>query len=779
MNLNPQDILRLTEQNIRAMYHTEPAQADAHQLHNALGGAVMALIAPDWMRTTQTRAQGKQAAYLSAEYLTGRLVYNNLLCLGALEEVKALFAARGMDLAKLEDIEDDAFGNGGLGRLAACFLDSAATLDVPLTGYGLRYRYGLFYQYFENGFQKEAPDDWARLGDPWSVRRDDLKVIVPIEGMPVSTVPYDMPVIGYQNGVVGTLRLWQTESLREIDFEAFNDQRYQQAAKDKNGAEDIVKFLYPNDTKPAGKLLRLKQQYVLSSASLQDMLRTYRQRWGQDYTHFAECWAVQLNDTHPTLAIPELIRLLMLDHVTFEDALAIAKEIFAYTNHTVMQEALEKWDRKLLRRLSPDILDILDRIDLAMRDELAGRMTPAMGIRQGSLIHMANLAMYGGHAVNGVARIHTEILRQDVLKDWHQVCPDHFSNKTNGITQRRWLGLCNPALTAMMNEAAGADVLSEPEKMSALAARADDAAALDKFMAIKQANKRELARVIRERENIDLPDSFLFDVQVKRLHEYKRQLMNAFSVISLYEGLRDGSVRDFAPTAFIFGAKAAPGYRRAKAIIYFINRIAAIVNRDPKTRDLLRVAFVHNYDCSYAEKIIPAAEVSEQISPAGTEASGTGNMKLMMNGAVTLGTMDGANIEIVEKAGLENNYIFGATVEEINRLRADYDPNTLYKKDARLKRAMDWLIDGHIPDSDGMLAELHDALLKGASWHKPDHYFVCLDFEPYLDAKLRANHDYTDRKAFARKCLLNAANAGSFSSDRTIREYAREIWGLG
>ena len=776
MPINPQDILSLTGQNVRAMYHKELKEADAHQLHNALGSAVMALIAPDWMNTNARRENKRQAAYLSAEYLTGRLVYNNLLCLGVLRETEALFEAQGVDLAAMEEVEDDAFGNGGLGRLAACFLDSAATLDTPLTGYGLRYRYGLFYQYFEGGFQKEAPDDWSRLGDPWSIRRDDLKVIVPIAGLPVSAVPYDMPVIGYRNGVVGTLRLWQTESLHEVDFVTFNAQRYQLAASDKNRAEDIVKFLYPNDTRPAGKLLRLKQQYVLSSASLQDMLRSYRARYGHDYTHFAECYAVQLNDTHPTLAIPELIRLLMLDQVSFGDALEIAKATFAYTNHTVMQEALEKWDIRLLRLLSPEIAEILLRTDRAMREELAGRMAESMGIRQGKRIHMANLAMYGGHAVNGVARIHTEILKNDVLRDWYAVVPDHFSNKTNGITQRRWLGLCNPALTDLMNEAAGTDVLLHPEKMAALAARADDAVTLDRILAIKQDNKRELARVIKAQEGVVLPEEFIFDIQVKRLHEYKRQLMNAFSVIALYEGLKDGSIRDFTPTAFVFGAKAAPGYDRAKAIIYFINSITGIINRDPAMRDLLRVVFVHNYDCSYAEKIIPAAEVSEQISPAGTEASGTSNMKLMMNGAVTLGTMDGANIEIVEKAGLENNYIFGATVADIERIRDSYAPMDFYKKDAVLRRAMDWLIDGHVADPNGALRELYDSLLVGASWHKPDHFFICLDFEPYLAAKLRVNADYINHRAFARKCLLNAANAGSFSSDRTIREYAQDIW---
>ncbi len=777
--IDPQDILRMTEENVRAMYHTELGCADAHQLHNALGRAVMTLIAPTWMATAARRAEGRQAAYLSAEYLTGRLVYNNLLCLGVLPETRALFAAKGVDLACMEDVEDDAFGNGGLGRLAACFLDSAATLDAPLIGYGLRYRYGLFYQYFEDGRQREAPDDWSRLGDPWSVRRDDLKVIVPIEGLPVSAVPYDMPVIGYQNGVIGTLRLWQTESLHEVDTDAFNDQRYQLASKDKNGAEDIVKFLYPNDTRPAGKLLRLRQQYVLSSATVQDMLRAYRAKHGSDYTQLAACWTAQLNDTHPTLAIPELIRLLMLDRVPFAQALGIARATFAYTNHTVMQEALEKWDLRLLRRLSPAIADILVRVDAAMREDMGPRMTEGMGIRQQGAIHMANLAMYGGHAVNGVARIHTDILRRDVLKDWYAAVPDHFSNKTNGITQRRWLGLCNPALTALMNEAAGDDVLRAPEKMAALADCASDAPTLERMLDIKSANKRELARVIRQREGVELPDGFVFDVQIKRLHEYKRQLMNALSIIAIYEGIRDGSLTDLTPTAFIFGAKAAAGYVRAKSIIYFINSVAKRINADPAVRDLLRVVFVHNYDCSYAEKIIPAAEISEQISPAGTEASGTSNMKLMMNGAVTLGTMDGANIEIVERAGAENNYIFGATVEDIARIRDSYDPNALYRQDARLRQALDWLIDGHVADPDGGLRELHDAILKGASWHRPDHYYTCLDFEPYLEAKLRANREYRDRPAFARKCLLNAAHAGAFSSDRTIREYADEIWRLG
>ena len=779
MRIDPTELYRLTEKNVLSACHVPLEQADAHQLHNALGAAVMEQITPEWIQSEKKRGQGRQAAYLSAEYLVGRLVTNNLLSLGVLKETRKVFKDHGVDLDLLEDIEDDAFGNGGLGRLAACFLDSAAALELPLTGYGLRYRYGLFYQYFEDGRQMEAPDDWSRRGDPWSVRREDRAVIVPIKGMPVRAVPYDMPVIGYQNDTVGTLRLWQTESLREIDFEAFNAQDYRKASAGKNSAEDIVKFLYPNDSRPSGKLLRLKQQYVLSSASLQDMLRSYRERHQNDYSHFADEYAIQLNDTHPTLSIPELIRLLTGDGVSFDEAVAIAQKTFAYTNHTVMQEALEKWDLRLIRRLNDDIAMIIIALDKKMQDDLAARglpLTNGMRIRQGQTIHMANLAMYMTFAVNGVAMLHTDILRKNVLRDWYAVCPDHFRNKTNGITQRRWLGLCNPGLTDMMNRAAGADVLKTPDRMIALKSRLDSAA-ISEFTAIKTQKKEALARVILDREGVRIPADFMFDVQIKRLHEYKRQLLNAFSIIALYEGLKDGTVKDFYPTAFIFGAKAAAGYRRAKGIIYFINSIADIINQDEEVNDRLRVCFVHNYDCSYAEKIIPAADVSEQISPAGTEASGTGNMKLMMNGAVTLGTMDGANIEIVEAAGAENNYIFGATVADIAKIADKYDPAALYEKDPVLRRAVDWLIDGHVKDDDGVLRELYDALLKGASWHKPDHYYLFLDFRAYMEAKLRVNHDYgADRDGFARKCLINAASAGRFSSDRTIAEYAEDIW---
>ncbi len=774
------DILKLTRQNVLALYHKELNEANAHELHNALGGAVMALIAPDWKKTEEARQHGRQASYLSAEYLVGRLVSNNLLCLGVLDETEKLFAEAGAPLTAMEEIEDDAFGNGGLGRLAACFLDSAASLRLPLTGYGLRYRYGLFYQYFEDGYQKEAPDDWSRYGDPWSIRREDRAVIVPIRGLPVRAVPYDMPVIGNKNGYIGTLRLWQTESLSEIDFAAFNDQKYKAASAGKNAAEDIVKFLYPNDTTRAGKLLRLKQQYVLSSASLQDMLRDYEERHGQDYSAFASEYAVQLNDTHPTLAIPELIRLLENRGVTFEDALAIARKTFAYTNHTVMQEALEKWDLSLLRSLSPEIAAIIRQIDAFARRELGEAFfekAPECVLTDGKRAHMANLAVYCSFAVNGVAAIHTEILKNDLFHAWHSLYPDRIQNKTNGITQRRWLGLCNPELTHWLNRLTGSDVIKDPMALNLLKDRINDDTARE-FLNIKQVKKEQLSSLLQKREGVLLPPDFIFDVQIKRLHEYKRQLLNILSIIAIYEGLKDGSIKDFTPTAFLFGAKAAPGYVRAKAVIRLINKAAEIINEDEETNDRLRVLFVHNYDCSYAEKIIPAADVSEQISPAGTEASGTGNMKLMMNGAVTLGTMDGANIEIVEQAGLQNNYIFGATVDKINAIRKTYDPNEYIKASPRLASALSWLKNGPIPDEDGSLRELYDALTIGASWHKPDHYFLALDFDSYLDAKLLVNREYTDRIQFAKKALYNIAGSGIFSSDRTIRQYAEEIWAI-
>ena len=779
--MNAKQIVDTAARRLRTEAHKDWADASAWEIHNALSGAAMEAIAPLWTQKEQARAGSRQAYYLSMEFLVGRLIYNNLYCMGLLEEVRALLQEKGVDLAILEDIEDDAFGNGGLGRLAACFLDSAVTCGVPLTGYGLRFRYGLFKQSFVDGFQHEEPDDWSRFGDPWSVRRLDQAVVVKMRTGDVLAIPYDMPIIGFGAKNVGTLRLWQTESLHEMDFALFNQQDYRRAAAGKNQAEDITKFLYPNDTKFAGRQLRVKQQYVLVSATMQDILRAYRQRHGSDYSFFAKEVAAQLNDTHPTMAIPEMIRLLGEDGVPFEEAFLITRDTFAYTNHTVMQEALEKWDLSLLNTVCPEIVAIMRRIDARFRKEmkrLGQEVTPSLCIILDGRVHMAWLATYASHAVNGVAELHSEILKKDVFAPWYALYPERFQNKTNGITQRRWLGLCNPELTALAASRIGPKFITDLDQLRRLQPLIDDDLCRE-FQAVKRLKKEQLCDEIRKREGVILSPDMVFDVQVKRLHEYKRQFMNALSILAMYDLMKRGELQDLPPVAVIFGAKAAPGYDRAKAVIHLINMIADQVNADPDTADRLKVVFVQNYNCSWAEKIIPAADISEQISPAGTEASGTGNMKLMLNGAVTLGTFDGANVEIVEEAGRENNYIFGATVEELEAIKDTYDPNEIYASNELLARALDRLIDGTVPDEDGRLAELHDAILKGASWHKPDHYYVMKDFDSYLTAKLQSIRDAgapgTD---FARKALMNVASAGKFSSDRTIRQYAKEIWNV-
>ena len=779
--MNAKQLLKDAEMRLMTECHKDLAHASAYELHNAVSGAAMDAIAPLWSRKESERFQRRQAAYLSMEFLVGRLVYNNLYCMGVLDEVKDLLKEKGIDIAVMEDVEDDAFGNGGLGRLAACFLDSAVTCGIPLTGYGLRFRYGLFKQDFVNGKQVELPDDWSKFGDPWSIRRPDEAVVVSMKTGNVLAVPYDMPVIGFGAKNIGTLRLWQTESLHEVDFAIFNNQDYAKAAADKNKAEDITKFLYPNDTKKEGRQLRVKQQYVLVSATMQDILRAYRKRHGSDYSFFSDEVAAQLNDTHPTMAIPELIRLLMEDGVTFEEAFLIARKTFAYTNHTVMQEALEKWDLSLLSSVCPRIVSIIRKIDSRFRREMkkAGKeITPSLCIILDGRVHMAEMAVYATHATNGVAALHTEILKNDVFSDWYHLYPERFQNKTNGITQRRWLGLCNPELAGLITDQIGSGFETDLDRLKLLIPRINKSLC-GRFMKVKRLKKEQLCAEISRREGILLNPDMVFDVQVKRLHEYKRQFMNALSILAIYDQLKRGQLKDLPPVAFIFGAKAAPGYDRAKAVIHWINMIADKVNNDPKTKDRLKVVFVRNYNCSWAEKIIPAADISEQISPAGTEASGTGNMKLMLNGAVTLGTFDGANVEIVEEAGRENNYIFGATVEELNQIKDTYNPVSIYRENALLRRAMDTLIDGTFPDEDGRLAELHDAILKGASWHKPDHYFVMKDFGDYYEKKLQAIRDAKqDETAFARKCLMNVACAGKFSSDRTIRQYAREIWNV-
>lgn len=771
------NIMESIEFALKQNHQVSLMDATTAQLHDALSGVVMGAIANRWYESRHSHERAREAYYFSAEYLVGRTVYNNLFVLDILTEVKNAFEERGLDITMFEDIEDAALGNGGLGRLAACFLDSAATLDLPLDGYGIRYKYGLFKQSFCDGFQVESADDWQRQGDPWSRRRETHEVTVRFADMSVRAVAYDMPVLGYGTDNIGTLRLWQSEAMQDFDFRLFNDQEYALAVLEKNAVEDITRVLYPNDSTEAGKKLRLKQQYFLSSASLQDIIYRFK-RESRPIDSFAEHVAIQLNDTHPTVSIPELIRLLMKEGISFNRAFEIASQTFSYTNHTVMAEALEKWDVSLFKSVLPEVFDIIYQINAKLCGELMARRMDCskMSIIQGKTIHMANLAVYCSRYVNGVAELHTEILKNDVLKDWYAIYPERFQNKTNGITQRRWLGLCNPELCDFLDARIGKGYLGDLERISALREHLSDDDVVV-FNEIKRMKKQQLSKLIEAREGVVLPPDFIFDVQVKRMHEYKRQLLNAFGILDTYFGLKDGRITEFTPTAYIFGAKAAPGYIRAKAIIKYINELAKLINNDPAVNDKMRVVFVQNYNCSYAEHIIPAADVSEQISPAGTEASGTGNMKLMLNGAVTLGTYDGANVEIVEQAGAENNYIFGASVQELNELRSHYVPKTIYDYEPRVRRVVDSLIDGTLSDDNsGAFADLHRALLTGNDWQKADYYFVLYEMLSFCERRMELNCEYRDRIAFGRKCLVNIASSAKFSSDRTIREYAQDIW---
>ena len=760
--------------------------ASPQQLHDALGKTVMEMFADRWETSRQQHLSKRRAAYLSMEFLVGRAVYNNLLVLGIYDEADAAFRELGLDLADLEEIEDAALGNGGLGRLAACFLDSAATLGLPLDGYGIRYKYGLFRQSIVDGFQREDIDDWTKYGDPWSVRCEEDTVLIEYSGQTVKAVPYDMPIFGFRTENVGTLRLWQAEPVKEFDFDVFNRQDYLEASKEKIYAEDISRVLYPNDDTDEGKKLRLKQQYFFSCASLTDIIRKHKARYGT-LDNLADYISVQLNDTHPVISIPELIRQLVDNEgFTFEKALEMAKRIFNYTNHTVMQEALEKWRTDLVEELLPRIYAIIIQINEALIADMYGAGVPKektdrIRIIKGGLIHMADMACYASSHINGVAEIHTQILKDTVLSDWFSLYPERFRNETNGITQRRWIALCNRELSALITELLGDDGwINDLDRLKELARFADDENVLRRFIDIKQGKKRQLADFIKAHDGIDVDENSVFDIQIKRLHEYKRQLLNAFSILWIYYGIKDGSIQNFPPTTFIFGAKSAPGYRRAKAIIKFINEVGRVVSEDKDTRDLIKVVFVQNYNVSYAEKLVAAADISEQISTAGTEASGTGNMKLMLNGAVTLGTYDGANIEIVQEAGEENNYIFGARVEDLEKIVPEYDSRSIFANDAMIRKVVSSLIDGTVSDGgSGDFRELYTALLDGASWHAPDHYYLLGDVRDYVETKLRCIRDYgSDRPGFARKQWLNMCNAGKFSSDRTIADYAENIWGI-
>lgn len=749
---------------------TDFERANGKELYKAVSLAILANLHGEWERSNVKHE--KRCGYFSAEFLVGRAIFSNLLNLGILQEVRAALATRGVELYDFEEVEDAALGNGGLGRLAACFLASAATHDIPLDGYGLRYRYGLFKQKFENGFQREEADDWLEWGDPWSVRHEKERVKVDFADGSVFAVPYDMPVIGYRSGVINTLRLWQSEPIEKFNFTAFDEMRGKEIAEKNFQATQITDVLYPNDNTDEGKTLRFRQQYFLVSASLQDTIKKQKEA-GRDLTRLNKYRVFQLNDTHPVLAIPELIRILEKEGMGFDEAFEICKKVFRFTNHTILGEALEKWRGETVRAVVPEIWEIILKIQAQAKHD--GLNEEKTFIVKDDVVHMANLAVFVCEKVNGVAKIHTGILKENTFRDWYALYPDKFVNVTNGITPRRWFLLNNPLMSSEITARIGAEWEKDLTKIKEIEAFIEDKEFRKKFTEIKLKNKRRLAEYISRREGIAIDERFIFDVQIKRLHEYKRQLLNAFSVLYIYNALKKGELSTFKPTAVIFGAKSAPGYYKAKAIIKFINEIAKKVNADEETNGKLKVVFVQNYNVSYAEKIVCAADISEQISMAGMEASGTGNMKFMLNGTVTLGTLDGANVEICEEAGMENNYIFGATVKEVTAVKKAYDPQKILAKNPALKAVVESLIDGTFDDNQtGMFKAIYESLTCGDD---PDQYLVLYDFEEYLRTKLALIEEYGSAE-FTTKCLKNMASAGKFSADRSVKEYAKNIWKL-
>ena len=767
MKFDQKAFLDGVERVLHAEYACDLKTAGKFELYNAVSRAVMEEIFTDW--NNEKNSPRRRCGYFSAEFLMGRAIYSNLMNLGILDEVGAALASVGEDVKQFEEVEDAALGNGGLGRLAACYLESAASKDIALDGYGIRYRYGLFRQTFVDGYQHEEGDDWLRWGDPWSVRVDRDAVLVRFADQTVRAVPYDMPVFGYKNGVVNTLRLWQSEPVQAFDFASFNEMKGEVKATENFNATKITDVLYPNDNTMVGKILRLRQQYFMVSASLQDIVRKFKAS-GKSLRQLPEKWCFQLNDTHPVIAIPELLRILQTEGLSFDEAFEVCHACFNFTNHTIMAEALEKWDALALSDLLPDVYEQI----LACQRRLEGDgLDPnCFYIVRDNVIHMANLAIYVASHVNGVAEIHTNILKTQTFKNWYERFPEKFVNITNGITPRRWLLLNNPALARLADKKIGAGWHTELSELKKLTPYLDEM--LPEFKRIRRENKEKLAAYIRAHEGVDLSADFIFDVQVKRLHEYKRQMLNALSVLYFYFGIKDGCVTDFPPTAFLFGAKAAPGYYMAKAVIKFINEIARLVNNDPDVADRMKVVFLQNYNVSYAEKIVCAADISEQISLAGMEASGTSNMKFMLNGTVTLGTMDGANVEICEEAGRENNYIFGATVEEVAAVKQYYCPREQVEGAPRLKRALETLVDGTLRDEQGMLRKLYDSMIGG---YEPDRYLVLYDFADYVRVKEQLLREFgTD--AYYRKSLVNMANVGKFSADRSVTEYAKLIWKL-
>lgn len=804
--LDKETLKKMIRENVKTLYRKTLEAASAEEVYQAAVFAVRDVITDKWMKTHDEYYEKdvKVVYYLSMEFLMGRFFGNSLINLEMYDEVKEVLEELGIDYNMVEDAEPDpGLGNGGLGRLAACFLDSLSTLQLPAYGCGIRYHYGIFEQKIENGYQVEAPDNWLENGDPWGIKRNEYAVEVKFGGnvravpkgngeyrfvqenyQSVIAVPYDYPVIGYGNNTVNTLRLWEARAKNKLDLKFFNEGNYQKAAEEELLASTMTDVLYPADEHIQGKELRLRQQYFFISATVQRVV----ERFKKHHTNFHELpdkVAFQLNDTHPTVAVAELMRVLVDENdVPWDDAWEITRKVCAYTNHTIMAEALEKWPMELFSRLLPRIYQIVEEINRRYCLELQAKYgmdhekLRRMAIIADGQIRMAYLAIVGSHSVNGVAALHTEILKHQELKDFYELYPEKFNNKTNGITQRRWLLHANHGLAGLISETIGDGWITELTELEKLLPYAEDENFRRRFMEIKKANKVALAKYIKETKGIDINPDSIFDIQVKRLHEYKRQLLNVLHIIGLYNQLKMNPGMDMVPRTFIFGAKAAAGYRRAKLIIKLINAVADVVNNDPTIEGKIKVVFMENYRVSLAERLIPAADVSEQISTAGKEASGTGNMKFMLNGALTVGTMDGANVEIYEEVGKDNIFIFGMSAEEVQaKYQTHYDPWFIYNMNQEVRMALTSLIDGTFDQNTDLLRELYDALLNGCGG-RADEYFVLEDYADYARAQWDIDRAYRDQTKWAKMAIVNVAKSGKFSSDRTIRQYAEEIWDL-
>ena len=804
--LDKETLKKMIRENVKTLYRKTLEAASAEEVYQAAVFAVRDVITDKWMKTHDEYYEKdvKVVYYLSMEFLMGRFFGNGLINLEMYDEVKEVLEELGIDYNMVEDAEPDpGLGNGGLGRLAACFLDSLSTLQLPAYGCGIRYHYGIFEQKIENGYQVEAPDNWLENGDPWGIKRNEYAVEVKFGGnvravpkgngeyrfvqenyQSVIAVPYDYPVIGYGNNTVNTLRLWEARAKNKLDLKFFNEGNYQKAAEEELLASTMTDVLYPADEHIQGKELRLRQQYFFISATVQRVV----ERFKKHHTNFHELpdkVAFQLNDTHPTVAVAELMRVLVDENdVPWDDAWEITRKVCAYTNHTIMAEALEKWPMELFSRLLPRIYQIVEEINRRYCLELQAKYgmdhekLRRMAIIADGQIRMAYLAIVGSHSVNGVAALHTEILKHQELKDFYELYPEKFNNKTNGITQRRWLLHANHGLAGLISETIGDGWITELTELEKLLPYAEDENFRRRFMEIKKANKVALAKYIKETKGIDINPDSIFDIQVKRLHEYKRQLLNVLHIIGLYNQLKMNPGMDMVPRTFIFGAKAAAGYRRAKLIIKLINAVADVVNNDPTIEGKIKVVFMENYRVSLAERLIPAADVSEQISTAGKEASGTGNMKFMLNGALTVGTMDGANVEIYEEVGKDNIFIFGMSAEEVQaKYQTHYDPWFIYNMNQEVRMALTSLIDGTFDQNTDLFRELYDALLNGCGG-RADEYFVLEDYADYARAQWDIDRAYRDQTKWAKMTIVNVAKSGKFSSDRTIRQYAEEIWDL-